>query len=80
MQATMERNELPKDLFTTRLLNIYQLAEYLSVSREAIYRMMNNSENPLPSFCLPKRHRRFRLDQVMEWMENQKKDLNEPKS
>ena len=62
--------EVPKSDYEGRLLDLHELISILKFSKFKIYGLINRKKNPIPSVKIGK-NRRFPLDKVRWWMENQ---------
>lgn len=67
---------LPNVLQDSRMLTIPQVAEWLGVSKYTIFNLMSRKKDPLPSVLFGK-SRRFPLDKVRYWIENQSAPTDE---
>ena len=52
----------------TVLLTTDELCERLKVSKYWVSRQLNKSKNPLPSIKITRRHHRFSIEKVMDWL------------
>lgn len=59
---------LPAAFYDSRLLTVKQLEEMMGIKKSAIYNLLRNKTDPIPSVKIGK-HRRFKLDKVLWWIE-----------
>lgn len=58
------------DLKNENLLSVSQIAEKLGIARTSVYRLLDNEENPIPSYRIG--GFKFALSEVQEWLETQR--------
>lgn len=66
-KAPVEVKKLPEDAAEARLLDAWQTAEMLGVSRSMLHKLSHQKVNPVPSVRIGKA-RRYPLDKVRGWI------------
>jgi excisionase family DNA binding protein len=57
-----------------KILTLQEVAEYLKVSVEQVYRFVKRDDNPLPVIIISDKTKRVRMSELQAWLSQQKDD------